>query len=121
MPKDLDVTLGWIQQPQNQLHRRGLPRSIRPQQTENFSPPHFEVHIVHRPRFGPPPEIFEDLCQAADGDNYFSIYIRPLSYFAWIVILSHGHRISHSLATLRKIAARSVLVSFFSATCIIAR
>ena len=76
MTEDLDVPLGRIQQPEQQLHRGGLARAVRPEQPEHLATPDFEVHIVHRARLGSAPEIFEKFCQPAHGDDDFAVRLR---------------------------------------------
>ena len=69
MAEDFDVTFGWIQQTEQQLDRRGLAGTVRPEQSENFAAPDFKIHVVHRARLGPVPKILEHLRQPAHGHD----------------------------------------------------
>ena len=62
-----------IEQAQQQLDGGGLAGTIRAEQAEHFAAPHLEIHVVHRARLGPAPEILEDLGQPADGDDDFAV------------------------------------------------
>ena len=69
MAEDLDVPLGGVKQAKQQFHGGGLAGTVRAEQAEHLAAPHVEVHVVHRPRLGPVPEILEHLRQSADGHD----------------------------------------------------
>ncbi len=69
MAEDLDVAAGGIEQAQQQLDGGGFAGAVRAEQAEDFAAPHLKIHVVHRPRLGPAPEILEDLGQPAHGDD----------------------------------------------------
>src|ERR1039457_4131491 len=69
MTENLDLPARRVEQTEQQLDRGGFARAVRAEQTEHFAAPHVEIHVVHRARLGPVPEILEDLRQAADGDD----------------------------------------------------
>ena len=73
MAEHFDVALGRIQQSEQHLDGGGLAGTVRPEQTEHFAAPHFEIHIVHCARFGTAPKILEDFGQPADGDDDFPL------------------------------------------------
>jgi hypothetical protein len=76
MAEDLDVALGGIQQAEQQLDRRGFAGAVRAEQAEHLAAPHVEIHVVHRARLGPVPEILEHLRQPAHGhDDLFGLRI----------------------------------------------
>ena len=63
-PKTSMCPLVGYSKPEQQLDRGGLAGAVRPEQAEHLAAPHLEVHVVHRARLGPAPEILEDLGQA---------------------------------------------------------
>ena len=74
MAEDLDVPLGRVQQAEQQLDGGGLAGAVRAEQAEDLAAPHLEIHVVHRARLGPAPEILEDLGQAANGNDDFAVW-----------------------------------------------
>src|SRR5205807_7662293 len=71
MTEHFDVSLGGIEQSQQQLDGRRFARAVRAEQAEHLARPDLEIHIIHRPGFGPAPEVFEHFRQPADDDDIF--------------------------------------------------
>ena len=76
MAEDLDVSLGRIQQTEQQLDRRGFAGTVRPEQPEHLAAPDFKIHVVHRARLGAVPEILEHLRQPAHGHDDLAVGLR---------------------------------------------
>ena len=124
LAEDLNVAARGIEQAQEQLHRRGFPRAIRPEQSEHLALAHLEIHAIDRARLGPPPEILEDLGQAADGDDGFA-GLRIADCGLRIGVSDQGCHASvassdYEFAIRRNTPARSALFICFLATAIIA-
>ena len=73
MAEHFDVAFGRVQQSQQKLYSRRFSRTVRPEQTEYFTPAHLEIDVVNCARFWPPPEIFEDFGEAANGDDDLAV------------------------------------------------
>src|ERR1043166_9085889 len=84
MAEDLDVPFRRIQQTEQQLDRRGFSRAVWPEQPKHFAAPHLEIHLVHRARLRPAPEILEDFRQPANGDDDFGgLFISDFGFWNW--------------------------------------
>ena len=68
-PKTSMCPLRRIQQAEQQLDRGGFAGAVRAEQAEDLAAPHFKIHVVHRARLGPVPEILEHLRQPAHGHD----------------------------------------------------
>src|SRR5437773_3877201 len=71
MTEHFDVSLGGIEQSQQQLDGRRFARAVRTEQAEHFPLSDLEIHVIHGLRFGPAPEVFEHLRQPANDDDVF--------------------------------------------------
>src|SRR6266581_3763242 len=71
MTEHFDVALRGIEQSQQQLDGRRFARAVRAEQAEHLAWPDLEIHIIHRPGFGPAPEVFEHFRQPANDDDIF--------------------------------------------------
>ena len=68
-PKTSMCPLRRIQQTQQQLDGGGFAGAVRAEQAEHLAAPDLKIHVVHRARLGPVPEILEHLRQPAHGHD----------------------------------------------------
>src|SRR6266567_5821378 len=71
MTEHFGVSLRGIEQSQQQLDGRRFARAVRAEQAEHLAWPDLEIHVIHRPGFGPAPEVFEYFRQPANDDDVF--------------------------------------------------
>ena len=72
-PKTSMCPLVGYSNPSSSLTVVDLPEPFGPEQAEHLAAPHLEIHVIHRARLGPAPEILEDLGQAANGNDHFAV------------------------------------------------
>src|SRR5260370_35765463 len=73
MAEHFNVSLGGIQEAEQQLDRGGLSGAVWTQQAKDLAAPHFKIHAVHRARLRTAPEILEHLGQTPHGDDDFAV------------------------------------------------
>ena len=110
MAEHLDVPLGRIQQTEQQFDRGGFAGAVRPEQAEHFAAPDFEIHIVHRARLGPVPEIFEDFGQPAHGNDDFADRIADFRFAMADLIQQLARAAASCLRIASDFGSRSFLI-----------
>ena len=69
LAEDRDVALSRVQQAQEQLDGGRFARAVGPEEAEHFAAADLKIDVVHGPRLGPTPEVFEHLGQTRGPDD----------------------------------------------------